>query len=96
MKEQGTMKKKKKIKVSEEMKNKVVDLYLNTDKTYNEISKDLGLSTGTVGTVLTVKEVKRRGTKNHGNFPRVEKDPKKKGAFGMGFYHMDLKLKGNK
>ena len=40
MKEQGTMKKKKKIKVSEEMKNKVVDLYLNTDKTYNEISKE--------------------------------------------------------
>ena len=84
--------KKKRIRnrLTNKVKNSVVALYKN-GRTYKHISTVLGLTTGSVGSVLKQSGVVRKQTV--AGFPIPDKDPRKLGSHGIGYWHMNLDIK---
>tara|TARA_R110000751_G_C13690223_1_gene472242 strand:+ start:298 stop:588 length:291 start_codon:yes stop_codon:yes gene_type:complete len=73
--------------VSKKKRNQAINFYKN-GQTYKYISSVLGLTTGTVGSILKKANVARR--KNAAGFPVPNKDPNDFKNYGIGYWHMNL------
>tara|TARA_R110000824_G_scaffold209592_1_gene395432 strand:- start:374 stop:637 length:264 start_codon:yes stop_codon:yes gene_type:complete len=80
-------------KVLDNIKIEASELYQNTDLTYKQIAMKFNIKPTTLGSILTSQDVTRRKTKGVANFK--DTDPQLKSSWGKGFYHMNLKLKGD-
>jgi len=76
--------------VSKFAKSKILSLYKNNE-TYKIIAEKMGLSQGTIGSVLQKSGAMRKH--KLAAFPVPDRDPNNPIGYGEGYWHMNLNLK---